>query len=108
MHILYVTILFLLGYYIPFVFIPDLTESIGIGRSKGAILLGIVGLSNTIGRILSGVLINVGFIGPLKLYVFGFLMGGIATITVPWLTMFPLLCIFSVFFGFSFGKLRTS
>merc|ERR1712108_17690 len=45
-----------LGFYVPFVYLPSLAESqLDISSEQGALLLSVVGISNTLGRILSGI-----------------------------------------------------
>eukprot|EP00088_Acartia_fossae_P021426 TRINITY_DN22886_c1_g2_i2.p1 TRINITY_DN22886_c1_g2~~TRINITY_DN22886_c1_g2_i2.p1 ORF type:complete len:184 (-),score=46.58 TRINITY_DN22886_c1_g2_i2:104-574(-) len=46
-----------LGFYIPFIYLPSLVESReGISESEAAMVLSVIGISNTVGRILTGIL----------------------------------------------------
>ena len=42
------------GLYIPYMFIPSMAESKGISKVDAAFLISIVGICNTLGRIVSG------------------------------------------------------
>ncbi|CAB4055969.1 unnamed protein product [Lepeophtheirus salmonis] len=44
----------MLGFYVPFVFLPDMAVSRGVERESANILISIIGISNTFGRVLAG------------------------------------------------------
>ena len=44
----------MLGFYVPFVFLPNMAEGRGITKENANFLLSIIGISNTLGRVVSG------------------------------------------------------
>ena len=44
----------MLGFYVPFVFLPNMAAQTGISKENANFLLSIIGISNTLGRVLSG------------------------------------------------------
>ena len=94
------------GCYIPLMFLPDLARAMGFPKDKGAFLLSLVGIGNTVGRALAGVIANTSWGDSLVLNYSALIGGGIVTIICPWLTNYTLLCVYSILFGLSFGMYR--
>merc|ERR1711994_597784 len=45
-----------LGYPIPYTFVPDNTRELGLSSAQGSVLVGLIGISNTVARLLLGLL----------------------------------------------------
>lgn len=91
----------MLGFYVPFVFIPEKAMSVGIDGGRAALLLSIIGITNTVGRVLTGVLANMNKIDSLVINNVAMLLCGVATFVCPFCNDFVLLCIVSAVFGLS-------
>jgi MFS transporter, MCT family, solute carrier family 16 (monocarboxylic acid transporters), member 14 len=94
-----------LGYNIPFIYIVDQANQLNIESQKSDMLLAIIGISNTIGRIILGLISDIKYINRLYLYIFVLLICGIATIVEPILTTFTYLAVYAFVFGFTSGKI---
>ena len=44
----------MLGFYVPFVFLPNMAVMRGIDTDRANFLLSVIGISNTLGRVVSG------------------------------------------------------
>ncbi len=62
------------------------------------------GITNTIGRILSGWLADLPRVNALLLHNVMMIVGGLACIANMWCTTYPLMIVFSAVFGLSVGK----
>ncbi|XP_046341093.1 monocarboxylate transporter 14-like [Haliotis rufescens] len=92
-------VLAMLGFYVPFVYIVDRAISLEIDESKAAFLLSIIGITNTIGRVLAGFLADLRKIDSLMINNVAMLLLGISTMLAPFCNTYPLLCAFAAFFG---------
>ena len=88
----------------PFIYLPDYARKRGLSSAQGAFLISIIGIANTIGRIICGYISDKSWADPLKIYNVALIVGGSATLTVPWLDSYPLLATYAAVFGFSVGK----
>ena len=68
-----------------------------------AILLVIVGSTNTVGRVIAGNLIDRSWMDPIKLNMGSLLAGGVTSAFVPNYTKFAQLSVFCALFGFMTG-----
>ena len=92
------------GFYIPFIYLPDCVEDMGMTSQESAILIAIVGITNTIGRVIAGYLIDRSWMDPNKLNMASLLIGGVTTTFVPNYTKFAQLSIYCALFGFITGQ----
>ena len=92
------------GFYVPFIYLIAYARDIGIEPKEGAFLLSIIGISNTIARILCGYVSDKRWADPLKIYNWALIIGGVATICTTWLTSFALLSCYACIFGLCLGK----
>lgn len=42
------------GFFVPFIFLPDHAEGLGYSKEEGTMLLSVLGITNTIGRVMAG------------------------------------------------------
>ncbi|KAL8616129.1 hypothetical protein ACOMHN_066616 [Nucella lapillus] len=89
----------MLGFYVPFVFMPEKALSHGISEAQAAYLLSIIGITNTVGRVLTGVLANMNKIDSLVINNIAMLLCGLATFVTPFCTHYVMLCIAAAVFG---------
>lgn len=93
-----------LGFNAPFIFIVDQATGAGIEPKMADWLLSVIGISNTIGRVILGLLADMKWMNRLYLYGGVLTLCGIATIIEPFFTSFTGLFIYSAVFGFTSGK----
>ncbi|KAK7105455.1 monocarboxylate transporter 14-like [Littorina saxatilis] len=89
----------MLGFYVPFVFMPEKAMALGIAENKAAFLLSIIGITNTVGRVFTGVLANLNKIDSLLINNIAMLVCGIATFVTPFCENYYLLCFIAAIFG---------
>ncbi|XP_064650887.1 monocarboxylate transporter 12-like [Lineus longissimus] len=87
------------GFYVPFVYLADRAISLGIEPGQAALLLSIIGITNTLGRVLSGIIANIPPIKALQVNNVCLIISGIACIVSPFCTTYATLCIFAAVFG---------
>lgn len=88
-----------IGLFIPFVYSSDRAISLGVEPQSAAFLLSVIGITNTLGRILAGFLANLKHVSPLALHNAALIAGGCACILNMFCVTYPLLCLFAAFFG---------
>ncbi|PVD27384.1 hypothetical protein C0Q70_12542 [Pomacea canaliculata] len=91
----------MLGFYVPFVFIPERAMKLGFSEDKAAFLLSIIGITNTVGRVLTGVLANLNKIDSLVINNIAMLLCGVTTFIYPFCQSYELLCFIAAVFGLS-------
>ncbi|XP_076457911.1 uncharacterized protein LOC143291736 [Babylonia areolata] len=94
-------ILAFLGFYVPFVYCVDLAVSLGIDKSRAAFLISIIGITNTLGRVVTGWLADLRRINSLVITYVSIFVCGLATALFPFCTSYPLLCAVASLFGLS-------
>ncbi|KAK3604658.1 hypothetical protein CHS0354_007201 [Potamilus streckersoni] len=92
-----------LGYYVPYVYLPVYAESVGIDIDLAAWTISAAGIANTIGRVIFGFLSDLPCVNRLYLYSAAVVICGVASTLIPLCDSFPLLmayaCIFGAFSG---------
>ena len=92
-----------LGFFIPFTFIPDLVVDSDMTSKEGAILISIIGALNTVGRVLVGWVCDRSWSDAVVINSAAVVVGGAATMFVPYYGSFGLLATYSVVFGLAAG-----
>lgn len=87
-------------------YIPDMVVSKGIPRYHAAMLISIIGVTNTVVRILAGFTVDFFHVRSIHLYLGALCLGAITNIALPWCNSFPLLATCAVGFGICMGKFR--
>ncbi|XP_041373323.1 monocarboxylate transporter 4-like [Gigantopelta aegis] len=98
--LLFASILSMLGFFIPFVFIGIKADEIGIGGTHSAFLLSIIGTTNTIGRIICGWIADRPWADPLVLNNLALVAAGVFTMLCPFCETFLSLALYAAAFGF--------
>ncbi|KAK6168443.1 hypothetical protein SNE40_020974 [Patella caerulea] len=96
-------IMAMIGFYVPFVYVVDRAIGLGIEPHKASFLLSIIGITNTIGRVLAGVLSDFTKGRSLLINNVFMLMCGISTLLCPFCDTYVTLCIFTAVFGMCVG-----
>ncbi|GAB1597584.1 monocarboxylate transporter 12-like [Argonauta hians] len=91
------------GYIVPYIYIPDYALERKLDSNKAAMLVSIIGVSNTFGRVVFGYLSDNPRINRIMLYATSLVICGIATLLFPFLEIYPLQVLYSVIFGIFTG-----
>ncbi|XP_060565324.1 monocarboxylate transporter 13-like [Ruditapes philippinarum] len=95
--------LFIFGFYLPFIFIPDMAKSFGISESSSAWVASVIGISSTCGRIILGYIADRPSINRLCMFKVTLLLTGLSTSLCPVFEKMWLLLTYGVVFGVSAG-----
>ena len=93
-----------IGYIVPYIYIHD--HATGMGRTpyESSMLISVIGIMNTLGRIFFGYLSDSPRVNRIILYGMALLICGIATCFYPFCYNYPLMMAFAVVFGIFTGK----
>ncbi|XP_025016340.1 monocarboxylate transporter 12-like [Tetranychus urticae] len=90
------------GFFIPFMYIVDRSIQIGTTPEKGALLLSIIGITNTVGRVFCGWISDSPKVRPLIINNIALVIGGLVTALSPLIcNTFTSLIVYCSLFGFS-------
>lgn len=92
-----------LGFNAPFIYIVDQATLLNIKPELADLLLSTIGISNTVGRVILGIISNLKGVNRLYLYAGVLTMCGLATMAEPFGTNFIALFIYAIVFGFTSG-----
>ncbi|ELT97769.1 hypothetical protein CAPTEDRAFT_62745, partial [Capitella teleta] len=92
-----------LGFCVPYIYLPDLAHQLGIGRSEGAFLISIVGIANTVGRVVFGWMSDLKCVNRLVLYNTVLTLCGICTALCSFCVVYPMLAAYAAAFGMFIG-----
>ncbi|CAD5113872.1 DgyrCDS3036 [Dimorphilus gyrociliatus] len=92
-----------IGFYVPYAYLKDRAVLEGHSDAKATLLLSIVGVANTVGRVVFGFLSDRKFINRLMLYNTALFICGIATAFSTISSAYPFLVTYAVFFGVLVG-----
>ncbi|XP_015120902.1 monocarboxylate transporter 4 isoform X2 [Diachasma alloeum] len=87
------------GLYIPFFYLVDAAVAKGIPKSSASLLLSIIGITNTVGRIVCGFVADFPQVDSLLLNNICLLISTVAVTATPLCSSFPAYIVMSVFFG---------
>ncbi|WAR15037.1 MOT9-like protein [Mya arenaria] len=91
--------LYSLGYYVPYIYLPDTAIEFGIEKLDAVWLLSVIGITNTIARVLFGFLSDRKWINRLFLYSAALVICGCSTVVAPFMSSFGSLVVYSILFG---------
>jgi MFS family permease len=89
------------GLYIPYMFLPNLATTHGVPADKASFLISIIGLSNTIARVVTGALADLPFINALVVTTIALGLGGVSCIIMIMATTYLQFVLVAVMFGVS-------
>ena len=87
------------GFYVPFTYIVDRAQILGISGTDAAFLLSVIGIANTFGRIASGFLADLKNMDALVINNVALFISGISLFLQPLCVTYELLILFSVVYG---------
>jgi len=92
------------GLYTPFVFVYEkaITE-VGVSTNKASLILSLLGIFNTIGRLIAGWLADRPWADSLVIYNVSAILAGLLTCLVSIIFSFELLCVYAAVFGILIG-----
>jgi len=89
-----------LGFYVPFVYLPSLADSqLDITSEQAALVLSVVGISNTLGRIVSGWLSDFAFVDSLFVVNCSLVLSAICVFLFPFVNSYAMLLTVGALFG---------
>ena len=91
------------GFFVPFIYLPTLCIDLGIPAAKAAFLISIIGIANTVGRVVVGFVSDQPWADCLLINNVALVIGGLATCFVPFLSSFPLFASYTFVFGSCIG-----
>ncbi|XP_052061353.1 monocarboxylate transporter 14-like isoform X1 [Mytilus californianus] len=89
--------------YICTLYIPDFASSKGIPGTESALLVSFIGVTNTLGRIFTGFIIDFLHIRSITLYFTAFVVVTIGTFLLPFCISFWQIAVYSIISGFCVG-----
>ena len=92
-----------IGFVVPYVFLPNRGDDLGFKSDESAWLISMVGISNTIGRVVFGYISDRKCVNRLMLYNTVLVVCGICSVISVHLFTFPLQMCYSFSFGFFIG-----
>ena len=97
-----------LGFFIPFIYLPSMAaDTNAVTADQAAFLLSVIGVSNTIGRILCGFVADFAWVDSLCVINISFLLSAACVFTFPFLSSFTEFVILSLIFGVCIASLVT-
>ncbi|XP_060069114.1 monocarboxylate transporter 12-like [Ylistrum balloti] len=96
-------VLVCIGFYIPFNFLPVYASDLDISASEGALLISVMGIFNTVSRVLVGLLTDQSWADCIIINGTMLFIGGITTCCVPLYTTYSILMVYSALFGATAG-----
>ncbi|XP_003367103.1 conserved hypothetical protein, partial [Trichinella spiralis] len=90
----------MLGFYVPFVFLASYSDSLGNTKEQSSLLLSVIGITNTIGRVIFGWVSDQHWVTALTINNIALLLCGLLTCLCVVFTTYELLILYSTLFGF--------
>ncbi|XP_017886943.2 monocarboxylate transporter 12 isoform X2 [Ceratina calcarata] len=92
-----------IGFYVPYVYVLPQAEERGINKKDASYLLAVIGIANTVGRIILGYISDKPWINRLLIYNLSLTICGIATIFSAFCSSFVSFTVYTSIFGFTSG-----
>ena len=96
-----------IGFNSPYIYLPDKATQLGISYDKASFLISMIGIFNTIGRVVFGFLSDRKFVNRLMLYNTALTLCGIFTALSALCVTYQWLMVYSASYGLLIGKSRT-
>ncbi|KAL3886821.1 hypothetical protein ACJMK2_026788 [Sinanodonta woodiana] len=94
-------LLCMFGFFIPFNYIPVLAYDFGMTASEGAWLISLIGIVNTLARLLVGYVSDKSWSDPLLINNLALTIAGFSTMFVPFYSLYEILAFYCILFGSS-------
>ncbi|XP_054717390.1 monocarboxylate transporter 12-B-like [Uloborus diversus] len=92
-------VLGMMGFYVPFVYVTDSSVKKGIAKDAAAFLLSVIGITNLIGRLVFGWVVDKAGVKALDVNNMCLFVSGIATLSVPFCNSYATIVTACVFFS---------
>ncbi|KAK3095274.1 hypothetical protein FSP39_012542 [Pinctada imbricata] len=92
-----------IGFNMPYIFLPDRAEEAGIGKQEAAFLVSVIGIANTIGRVVFGWMADRPGVNRLMLYNTALVICGVGTAISPLNDSYAYLVCYAAVFGAFIG-----
>lgn len=92
-----------IGFNMPFIYLPDRAMEAGVSKTDAAFLVSVIGIANTIGRVVFGWMADQKWANRLMLYSTALLICGIATALSPLQNSYEYLVCYAAIFGAFIG-----
>ncbi|XP_058064043.1 monocarboxylate transporter 12 [Anopheles bellator] len=92
-----------IGFNVPYVYLTEQALAIGIDTQHSSYLIGIIGIANTVGRIVLGYISDKPWVNRLAVYNCSLTVCGVATACSVLCTSYESLAVYSAVFGFTIG-----
>jgi len=92
-----------IGFVVPYIFLPNRGLRLGFDSNQASLLISMVGISNTVGRVVFGYIADLKGVNRLMLYNTVLVLCGICSVFSSLLTSFPLQMCYAASFGFFIG-----
>lgn len=89
----------MIGFFVPFTYIPDLAEDFGMSSSQSAWLISTIGILNCIGRICAGYVSDKPWADCIVINIVALIAGGVTTMFVPFYSVYWILLLYTILFG---------
>jgi len=90
----------MMGFYTPFVYLPDMAEQYeGITKDSASFLISVIGISNTLGRVVSGWLSDFPWVNSLVVTNMAIILSAVSVFLFPFCTSYTAFVIVALFFG---------
>ncbi|KAK7079334.1 hypothetical protein SK128_021138 [Halocaridina rubra] len=89
----------MLGFYTPFVYLPAAAQEKGIEPEYSTFLISLIGITNTIGRVLSGLIADIPRVNALWVNNICIILSGVCVFLTPFATTYTSFVVLSLFFG---------
>ncbi|XP_052805368.1 monocarboxylate transporter 13-like isoform X2 [Mya arenaria] len=89
----------MIGFYVPYVFIVERAMLLGVDKTRASFLLSAIGITNTVGRIISGSLADLPSVNSLLLNNVSMLVAGVTIMLTPFCNSFASLMVAALMFG---------
>ncbi len=93
-----------IGFCVPYTYLPDRAILAGISENRAAFLISVIGIANTVGRVVFGWVSDRPFVNRLMLYNTALTLCGLFTALSSFCTTFELLAVYSALFGMFLGR----
>jgi len=90
-----------LGFYVPFVYLPTLAQKQEISPEQGALLLSVIGISNTLGRIVTGWISDFAWVDSLFVVNCSLVLSASCVFLFPFVATYEMLLVVGALFGLS-------
>lgn len=94
-----------IGFNMPYIYLPDRAHEYGINKTDATNLISVIGIANTIGRVVFGWMADKPWVNRLMLYNTSLFICGLATALSPLNNSYPFLVCYAAVFGAFIGMM---